>query len=136
MAHNPGHSAVWKALGRAVAGAGRTDEAIEAWRRGIEAATSKGDIQAAKEMRVFRRKAGESALSPVHPEERRHRLPNCAGNRLRSENEGLLKLGLPSTYNSAWQRAIPWLSGYASDRLGTRFHDRGRHWSAASVRAT
>ena len=56
LSHDPGYSAAWKAYGRALAGAGRTDEAIEAYRRGIEAATSKGDIQAAKEMRVFRRR--------------------------------------------------------------------------------
>ena len=35
---------------------GQTRSAIEAYRRGIDAAQSKGDIQAAKEMRVFRRR--------------------------------------------------------------------------------
>ena len=56
LAHDPGYSAAWKAYGRALAGAGRAEDAIEAYRRGIEAAESKGDIQAAKEMRVFRRR--------------------------------------------------------------------------------
>ena len=56
MAHDPGYSAAWKVYGRALAEAGRAEEAIEAYRRGIEAAESKGDIQAAKEMRVFRRR--------------------------------------------------------------------------------
>ena len=56
VAHDPGYSAAWKAYGRALADAGRAEEAIEAYRRGIEAAESKGDIQAAKEMRVFRRR--------------------------------------------------------------------------------
>ena len=56
LAHDPGYSAAWKAYGRALAEAGRAEEAIEAYRRGIEAAESKGDIQAAKEMRVFRRR--------------------------------------------------------------------------------
>ena len=56
VAHDPGYSAAWKAYGRALSEAGRAEEAIEAYRRGIEAAESKGDIQAAKEMRVFRRR--------------------------------------------------------------------------------
>ena len=56
VAQDPGYSAAWKSYGRALADAGRSDEAIEAYRRGIEAAQSKGDIQAAKEMRVFTRR--------------------------------------------------------------------------------
>ena len=56
VAQDPGYSAAWKAYGRALADAGRPGEAIEAYRRGIGAAESKGDIQAAKEMRVFRRR--------------------------------------------------------------------------------
>ena len=56
VAHDPGYSAAWKAYGRALAETGRAEEAIEAYRRGVEAAESKGDIQAAKEMRVFRRR--------------------------------------------------------------------------------
>ena len=56
VTHDPGYSAAWKAYGRALAKAGRAEEAMEAYRRGIEAAESKGDIQAAKEMRVFRRR--------------------------------------------------------------------------------
>ena len=55
MAHDPSYSAAWKAYGHALADAGRAEEAIEAYRRGIEAAESKGDIQAAKERRGFRR---------------------------------------------------------------------------------
>ena len=56
VAHDSGYSAAWKAYGRALAEAGRADDAIEAYGHGIEAAESKGDIQAAKEMRVFRRR--------------------------------------------------------------------------------
>ena len=56
VAHDPGYSAAWKAYGRALAETSRAEEAIEAYRRGVEAAESKGDIQAAKEMRVFRRR--------------------------------------------------------------------------------
>jgi predicted Zn-dependent protease len=47
------YSAAWKALGKALADTGRRAEAIDAYRRGIEAAGRKGDRQAEKEMRVF-----------------------------------------------------------------------------------
>jgi Tfp pilus assembly protein PilF len=53
VAHDPGYSAAWKLLGRALADTGRPEAAAEAWERGIEAAETKGDVQAAKEMRVF-----------------------------------------------------------------------------------
>lgn len=51
--HDPGYSAAWKQLGRALLAAGRSAEAGEAWSRGAEAAEARGDLQAAKEMRVF-----------------------------------------------------------------------------------
>lgn len=54
--HDPEYSAAWKLLGRALADAGRPAEAAEAWARGIEAAERRGDVQAAKEMRVFLRR--------------------------------------------------------------------------------
>jgi tetratricopeptide (TPR) repeat protein len=54
---DPGHSAAWKLYGKALAGAGRQAEAIAAFDRGIETAERKGDVQAAKEMRVFRKRA-------------------------------------------------------------------------------
>jgi predicted Zn-dependent protease len=47
------YSAAWKLLGKALAEAGRTDEAIKAYEDGIRAAEEKGDQQAAKEMQVF-----------------------------------------------------------------------------------
>lgn len=53
---DPAYSAAWKLLGKAATEAGRADEAIDAWRRGIEIAEAKGDRQAAKEMRVFLRR--------------------------------------------------------------------------------
>lgn len=54
--HDPGYSAAWKLLGRSLAQGGRVAEAAAAWERGIEAAEARGDIQAAKEMRVFLRR--------------------------------------------------------------------------------
>ncbi|MDX1434400.1 MAG: tetratricopeptide repeat protein [Gammaproteobacteria bacterium] len=53
VALDPDYSAAWKSYGKALAAAGRAEDAIEAYRRGIETATRKGDIQAAKEMGVF-----------------------------------------------------------------------------------
>lgn len=62
--HDPGYSAAWKLLGQSLAQGGRNAEAAAAWERGIQTAESRGDIQAAKEMRVFlkrlRRQPGES----------------------------------------------------------------------------
>ena len=48
-----GYSAAWKLLGKALEGAGEPWEAATIYRRGIETAEAKGDLQAAKEMSVF-----------------------------------------------------------------------------------
>ena len=53
VAQDPKYSAAWKLLGKALADAGRDDEAIKAYEDGIKAAQEKGDKQAAKEMMVF-----------------------------------------------------------------------------------
>lgn len=53
---DPEYSAAWKVRGKALAAAGRAAEAGEVFERGIEVAERHGDIQAAKEMRVFRRR--------------------------------------------------------------------------------
>lgn len=50
---DPDFSAAWKLLGKALAEAGQASEALAAYERGIEVATRRGDIQAAKEMTVF-----------------------------------------------------------------------------------
>ncbi len=47
------YSAAWKLLGQAQATAARNDDAERSYARGIEAATRRGDVQAAREMRVF-----------------------------------------------------------------------------------
>jgi tetratricopeptide (TPR) repeat protein len=52
-----GYSAAWKLYGKGLAASGRHVEAIVALDRGIEVAEAKGDIQAAKEMKVFRKRA-------------------------------------------------------------------------------
>ena len=56
VARDAHYSAAWKALGGALADAGRDDEALAAFTQGIEAARAKGDKQAEKEMTVFARR--------------------------------------------------------------------------------
>lgn len=60
---DPAYSAAWKLLGKALDQGGDPQAALEAWREGIAVAERKGDIQAAKEMKVFARRV-EKALAP------------------------------------------------------------------------
>ena len=53
VARDPAYSAAWKALGKAFSAAGRNGEARQAYERGITVAEQRGDVQAAKEMKVF-----------------------------------------------------------------------------------
>jgi len=53
VALDPAYTAAWKLLGKALAAGDRRDEARAAYERGIAVAEENGDIQAAKEMRVF-----------------------------------------------------------------------------------
>ena len=55
VSRDPGYSAAWKALGRVLAEESPQD-ALAAFRNGIEAAKRKGDRQAEKEMTVFARR--------------------------------------------------------------------------------
>ena len=57
---DPVYSAAWQGLGEALAAAGRAADAIAAYERGIAAAESRGDVQAAKVMRVLRRRLGKA----------------------------------------------------------------------------
>ena len=50
------YSAAWKALGKALAEAGDSAGALIAYDSGIVVAEARGDIQAAKEMKVFARR--------------------------------------------------------------------------------
>ena len=47
------YSAAWKLYGKALVGAGRNQQAIDIYQQGIAIAENKGDIQAAKEMKIF-----------------------------------------------------------------------------------
>lgn len=59
VAIDAGYSAAWKLYGKTLAETDHTEEARQAYQAGIEAAERKGDIQAAKEMRVFLRRLGK-----------------------------------------------------------------------------
>jgi Tfp pilus assembly protein PilF len=58
---DPGYSAAWKLLGRALGESGRAAAALSAYRKGMDVAQGKGDLQAAREMAVFARRL-EKAL--------------------------------------------------------------------------
>lgn len=60
---DPQYSAAWKLLGRALAEAGETRGAANAFRQGIEVANARGDLQAAKEMGVFLRRIEKASQS-------------------------------------------------------------------------
>lgn len=53
MTLDPDDSAAWKLYGQALAAAGRSEPAIEAFMKGIRVAEHNGDTQAAKQMMVF-----------------------------------------------------------------------------------
>ena len=53
---DPGYSAAWRALGKALEASGQDQQALAAYRDGIAAAQKKGDKQAEKEMTVFARR--------------------------------------------------------------------------------
>jgi len=53
---DPGYSAAWKLLGKALLDSGDRPGAALAWEEGIAAAQRKGDKQAEKEMAVFLRR--------------------------------------------------------------------------------
>lgn len=69
---DPKYSAAWKMLGKALADSGQPREALAAYRKGVEVAEARGDIQAAKEMKVFARRIerileATPATSPARP---------------------------------------------------------------------
>ncbi len=57
--HDPGYTAAWKQLGKALEQNEEPLKALEAWERGQRAAEESGDVQAGKEMRVFARRLGK-----------------------------------------------------------------------------
>ena len=56
LTFDPDYSAAWKQLGHACLADGDADAAASAWGDGIATAERRGDLQAAKEMQVFRKR--------------------------------------------------------------------------------
>jgi len=56
LEHDPGYSAAWKLLGRALMQTGELDRAKRVFSDGLEQAEARGDKQAVKEMQVFMKK--------------------------------------------------------------------------------
>lgn len=63
VAQDPQYSAAWSLYGKALAAGGDPEAAIEAFDEGIAVAEARGDNQAAKQMRVFRKRA-DKQLGP------------------------------------------------------------------------
>jgi Tfp pilus assembly protein PilF len=59
---DPDYSAAWKLYGKALQAASQHQDAIDAFDKGVEIAERNGELQAAKEMRVFRKRS-EKALA-------------------------------------------------------------------------
>ena len=70
------YSAAWKLLGKALADAGKTEEARSAFGQGIATAEQRGDIQAAKEMRVFLRRLDKADAKSDAPAPLRAQAPD------------------------------------------------------------
>jgi Tfp pilus assembly protein PilF len=64
LSRDPTYSAAWKLLGKALAEGGQRDDAIAAYEKGIAAAEKRGDIQAAREMRVFHKRLRREQTGP------------------------------------------------------------------------
>jgi len=60
LQHDPKYSAAWKILGRVLAAGGQHAVAADAYEQGIAVAEERGDIQAAKEMRVFLKRSNKA----------------------------------------------------------------------------
>lgn len=64
VTRDPAYSAAWKGLGKALAASGDAAAALQAYREGIAVAEKRGDLQAAKEMKVFARRLEKQLETP------------------------------------------------------------------------
>jgi predicted Zn-dependent protease len=64
---DPGYSAAWKLLGKALSDSGAAREALAAYEQGIAVSLTKGDKQAAKEMSVFAKRIARQLAAPGEP---------------------------------------------------------------------
>lgn len=61
LEQDPNYSAAWKLLGKAYSQSGDNLAAVETYEQGIVVAEEQGDVQAAREMRVFARKLNKNS---------------------------------------------------------------------------
>jgi predicted Zn-dependent protease len=59
-----GYSAAWKLLAKSLLAAGQPERVLDVCARGIQVATSKGDLQAAREMEVYAKRARRQRDEP------------------------------------------------------------------------
>ena len=71
LEQDPQYSAAWKLYGKALSESNRAEDALAAYRRGIEVAEAKGDKQAAREMLVFARR-----IERAHSDAKAHTPPD------------------------------------------------------------
>ena len=64
LQRDPKFSAAWKLLGKTLAESGQAKEAIDTYREGIVVAEARGDLQAAKEMKVYLRRLEKQLPKP------------------------------------------------------------------------
>ncbi|MCB1787746.1 MAG: hypothetical protein H6955_14400 [Chromatiaceae bacterium] len=64
LEHDAEYSAAWKMLGKALASTGAHAEAVDVLGHGIAVAERRGDVQAAKEMGVFRKRSQAQLSAP------------------------------------------------------------------------
>lgn len=86
VALDPGYSAAWKLLGKALTELGENEEAISSYHAGVAAADKHGDKQAAKEMTVFKRRL-EKAQHPDTPSEQDSPTESFKGNAKENDRE-------------------------------------------------
>ncbi len=62
---DPAYSAAWKLLAKALAADHQPAQALQAYETGIAVAMEKGDVQAAREMRVFAKRLAKPLSGPA-----------------------------------------------------------------------
>jgi len=60
LEHDTQYSAAWKLLGKCYIDTGEFESAVDTYQKGISVADKNGDVQAAKEMGVFLKRAEKS----------------------------------------------------------------------------
>ncbi|MDN3578125.1 tetratricopeptide repeat protein [Chitinimonas viridis] len=64
LVRDPAYSAAYKGLGKALEQAGQPQEALATYQQGIATATTRGDMQAAREMTVFAKRLRKAQQGP------------------------------------------------------------------------